>query len=234
MFRIFLLHTTLDSAKGDLPIESISISELPKVDYYALGHLHIAFCEKNCIYPGPIFPNNFEELEKLEHGSFYIVESSSMGLDLRKIELGIKSILVCDIELSNAFTATDKIISELAKFRLEDKIILLKLKGKLENGKTSDINFSQIENFVKDKKAYFFMKNISRLKVEEAEIHMEVTDMDKMEEQIILLHKEKNPTKFNIFIDSLINSLQIEKQEDEKNQVFEERLVSELKKVLKF
>src|SRR3989344_564830 len=49
MFKILALHTTLDKAKGNLPIDAIEADSLPKVDYYALGHLHIDFQYKNFI-----------------------------------------------------------------------------------------------------------------------------------------------------------------------------------------
>ena len=75
MFKIFMLHTTIDKAKGTLPIDAIETDLLPKADYYALGHLHIDFQYQNFIYPGPIFPNNFQELEDLGEGSFYIVDT---------------------------------------------------------------------------------------------------------------------------------------------------------------
>ncbi len=37
MFKILMLHTTIDKAKGTLPIDSIETSLLPYADYYALG-----------------------------------------------------------------------------------------------------------------------------------------------------------------------------------------------------
>ena len=51
MFKIFMLHTTIDKAKGTLPIEAVEINNLPKADYYALGHLHIDFQYQNFVYP---------------------------------------------------------------------------------------------------------------------------------------------------------------------------------------
>jgi DNA repair exonuclease SbcCD nuclease subunit len=45
-FRILMLHTTLSDVVGNLPIESISLEELPKADYYALGHIHIDYEKK--------------------------------------------------------------------------------------------------------------------------------------------------------------------------------------------
>ena len=72
-FKILMLHTAITEAIGRIPIESISLSELPNADYYALAHLHVDFCKEKAAYSGPIFPNNFEELEELKRGTFYII-----------------------------------------------------------------------------------------------------------------------------------------------------------------
>ncbi|KKM23569.1 hypothetical protein LCGC14_1613820, partial [marine sediment metagenome] len=37
MFKIFMLHTTIDKAKGDLPIDALETSRVPSADYYAMG-----------------------------------------------------------------------------------------------------------------------------------------------------------------------------------------------------
>src|SRR3989339_408850 len=112
MFKILMLHTTIDKAKGTLPIDAIETEKLPYADYYALGHLHIDFKYKNFVYPGPIFPNNFQELEDLKHGSFYIVDTESINV-LQKIELQIKEIIRLDIQIEDALKATELIISKL-------------------------------------------------------------------------------------------------------------------------
>src|SRR3989338_7482888 len=149
MFKILMLHTTLDKAKGTLPIDSIETDLLPKADYYALGHLHIDFQYQNFIYPGPLFPNNFQELEDLEHGRFYIVDTEKDSIN--KIELKIKEVISFDIQVNDALLATEKIISELDKKDLEDKIVLLRIRGELNRGKNSDIKFLRIEEFAKKK-----------------------------------------------------------------------------------
>ncbi|GAI75658.1 unnamed protein product, partial [marine sediment metagenome] len=125
-FRILMLHTSIKSAIGNIPIDSINIEELPEADYYALGHLHLIHeykkaDDKYLVYPGPIFPNNFQELEDLSFGSFYIIDINGY-VKLTKKELKLKEVLVLDIELENALTATEKILSELEKQNLEDKI----------------------------------------------------------------------------------------------------------------
>jgi hypothetical protein len=231
MFKIFMFHTTLDKAKGTLPIDSIESNLLPKADYYALGPLHIDFQYENFVYPGPIFPNNFQELEDLKFGSFYIVNTDSTNL-LKKIELNLKSVETFDITLNNTLTATEKILSEISKRNIEDKIVLLRIHGVLENGKQSDIKFNQIEEIVKQKKAYFMLKNTHDLKEKEVEIEIEVKDTGNIEEEVIKIYSKENPSEFDSLIPHLINALSIEKQEDEKSIIFENRLMDNAKKIL--
>jgi len=229
-FKIFVLHTCIENAIGNLPIESIKESELPKADYYALGHLHIDYEVGNFVYAGPLFPNNFQEIEELRYGSFYIINTEP--LDIKKREIKLKEVELLELEISNALTAKDKIISELSKKDLKDKIILVKISGKLKQGKTSDINFKEIETLAKEKQAYVLLKNTSKLIAEELEINIEIEDMDKLEEEVIKKYSEQEKSKFNSLIFPLINALSLEKQEDEKTAVFESRLFSELNKII--
>lgn len=232
-FNIFLLHTTLKEAIGNLPVDSISIAELPKADYYALGHLHVDFSRPNASYCGPIFPNNFEELEELHHGQFYIVDIAN-GINKTKIPLKIKDVISLNITLENTLSATEKIISELAKQQLNDKILLLKLSGTFHQGKISDIRFNEIEAFAKERGAYSFIKNTSKLSVEESAIKVDVKDMHEVEDTIIKDYFSSNKSKFTDKVSPMVRALSIEKQEDEKNQIFNERLLGELQKILEF
>jgi len=233
MFKIFMLHTTIDKAKGTLPIDAIEIDLLPKVDYYALGHLHMDFQYQNFVYPGPIFPNNFQELEDLQNGSFYIVDTEVEN-SLQKIELKIKEVGSLHIKVKKALTPTEQIIFELDKKNIDDKIILLRVSGELESGKNSDIKFSQIEDFAKRKNAYFMLKNTHDLITKEPELEIEVKDIENIEEEAINIYSEKNPSDFNKLLPQLINSLSIEKQEGEKSESFTNRIIEEAKKILKF
>ena len=230
-FKIFMLHTTLKEAVGTLPIDSISIDELPKVDYYALGHLHINFSQKNAVYAGPTFPNNFEELYELKHGQFYIVEVSDF-LRTEKIPLKLKDVSYIEVELNDSLPGADKIISELKKYILEDKIVMLKIYGVLKSMRPSDINFSEVENFVKNQKPYFFLKSTSKLISEEQNIE-EIKDMSQVEETLIKNYLNKEDSKFKELIYPLMRSLISEKQEDETNHTFADRLLSEAKQILR-
>jgi len=233
MFKIFMLHTTIDKAKGTLPIEALEINNLPKADYYALGHLHIDFQYENFVYPGPIFPNNFQELEDLNFGSFYIVDTQSEN-SLEKINLNIKQVEPIEIKISNALTGTDEIIAEINNRDIQDKIILLRVKGELEKGKSSDIKFPQIQEHAMKKGAYFILKNTHELKTKEVELEIEVKDSENIEEETINIYSEKNPSDFNSLIPGLMNAFSIEKQEDEKTEIFINRLMDNSKKILKF
>jgi len=233
MFKILMLHTTIDKAKGTLPIDALETDLIPKADYYALGHLHIDFQYQNFIYPGPVFPNNFQELEDLRYGGFYIIDTESDN-SLRKIEIKIKEVESVEIEIKNALSATEKIINELKNRDLEDKIVLLRIRGELENGKVSDIKFSKIEEFVREKEAYFLLRNTHDIKSKEAEMELDIGDTEDIEEETIKVYSSQNPSDFNKLISQIMNVFSIEKQEDEKSEVFINRLLDGTKRVLEF
>jgi len=230
LFRILALHTTIERAAKDLPIETIKEEDLPEAEYYAMGHLHIKHEDGKFVYAGPTFPNNFQELEELKNGSFYIIETSPFEIERKEIKL--KDVITFEFEISNALTATEEILSKLNKSNLEDKIVLLKIFGKLDVGKTGNINFKEIENFCKDKGAFTTLKSTSQLKVEEPEFDMEIEDMDELEHEIIKKYEKENPSKFNELILPLINSLSTEKKEEETNDSFESRIEEDSNKIL--
>jgi len=229
LFKILLLHTSIKDAVSSLPIESVNQDTLPKVDYVALSHLHIKYQKGKFVYSGPIFPNNISELEELGAGSFYIV---SYG-QIRREEIKLHDVIVFNLEITDAITATEEIIKSLEKENLKNKIVILKLYGVLEKGKSTDIDFQKIEDYVKKQQAYVFLKSTSKLHLPEPEIKIDVVDSSNMESAIIRRFEEKNPNKFNFMIPLLIKTLQMEKLDDEKSSIFEERLISETKKILK-
>lgn len=233
MFKIFMLHTTIDKAKGDIPIDSLETSKIPFADYYAMGHLHIDFQYENFIYPGPIFPNNFQELEDLGYGRFYIVNTENEN-PLKKIELKIKQVVPLNIEVKNSLLATEQIISEIEKRDIEDKIVLLRIRGFLETGKASDIKFSQIEDMIQRKNAYFLLINTHELKTKETELAIEVKETENIEEETIKIYSEQNHSDFNKDINQLMNTLSTEKQEGETTESFTGRLLDESKQILEF
>ena len=237
-FRILMLHTTISEVAQNLPIDSIDLSKVPKADYYALGHIHVDFEKeiegKPVIYGGPTFPNNFKELEELKNGSFYIIDVEGYT-KITKKEIDFKKIESVKIELDNALTGTQKIISELEKRDLKDKIVLLRVHGKLKQGKNSDIKFQEIQDYLDKEGVFCFLKNVSKLEVEkkdDLQIKLESNEMEKVEEILVKEYEKENPSNLNELIFPLMETLSIEKQEGEKNTIFEQRLLSATNKIL--
>ena len=119
---------------------------------------------------------------------------------------------------------------------LKDKIILLRVYGELKRGKSSDIKFSKIEEFVKGKEAYFLLRNTHDLISEEQELDLKLPEKDSenIEEETIKVYSEENPSSFNKIIPELMNALSIEKQEGETTETFNNRILQGTKKFFKF
>jgi len=228
LFKILMLHTAIRDAVKTLPIPAVDQDKLPRVDYLALAHLHINYNKGNRIYSGPIFPNNLEELEELRGGSFYIIDTNGK---IEKREIKLRDIEVFNLTITNAITATDEILEEIKKKNLKDKIIILRLTGTIETGKTSDIKLNEIEDFILKQGAYAFLKSTSKIFMTQSEMDIEV-DSEDLEEEIIKIFKEQNPHSLNNLTGQLISSLQLEKKEDENSKIFEDRLFSEIKKII--
>ena len=236
LFKILMLHTTIEQVKGNLPIDAVDTNKLPFANYYALGHIHVIYNKDNFVYPGPLFPNNFAELETLKHGTFNMVDTGTTNSDItiKKIELKLKGVEPVTFEITDATTATEEIILELERRDLNDKIILLRIRGNLENSKNSDIDFKKIFDFTKNKGAYFMLRNVHDLKTKEAVLEVEIENPENIEEETIKSYSEKNPSEFNNTVFQLINSLSVEKQEGETSESFSNRILDDSKKILKF
>lgn len=235
-YTIFMLHTTISDVIGSIPMDSIDKLKLPLANYYAMGHIHQRFLttEGNSTYsyPGPIYPNNFQELIDLVYGSFNLCSLENGKLQVRNLEIPLEDVVYKEIILEDGLTATEKIISELDRLNLSEKIFLLRLRGILTQGKAGDIKFNEIEDFVKKKGATVFLRNISALKVKEMEIELESDEMENIEEKIIEEYASQNFSDFNKYLPTLMQALSMEKNEDEKSVIYENRLLDELKEIL--
>jgi len=103
-----------------------------------------------------------------------------------------------------------------------DSIVLLRLVGVLESGKLSDIDFKGLFDSLKS--AFVVLKNTSELKIKEFE---ELEVENNLEEEVI----KKNTSNSNLF-NSLLESLDKEKLDGEKNLDFELRVLKDSLEVL--
>ena len=238
-FTIFMIHTTIKDVVGTIPMDFVEKQKLPLANYYAMGHIHQRFetheANSHYVYPGPTFPNNFQELVDLQYGSFQLVEIIEGNVKTQSITIPIKEVSYLEIKIDNGLTATQEIIDKLDKLNLKNKIVLMKLKGTLIQGKTGDIHFNQIEEFIHKKEAYVLLKNISTLKTQITELEIDSLSTDNVEgieKQILDNYTTQNPASFNKYLPQLMSTLSIEKNEDEKSIIYENRLLSDLKSIL--
>jgi DNA repair exonuclease SbcCD nuclease subunit len=228
LFKILMLHTTLRDAVGSLPIPAVDQEKLPKVDYCALAHLHITYNKQGRVYCGPLFPNNSLELEELKEGSFYLVDTNGK---IQRESIQLKEICIIDKEISDAHEANEELLDQIKKTEVKNKIVIIRLRGFLKNGKLTDIDLNSVEAIARKNGAYSVLRNTSKLESRDPEFKFEL-GQESLEQVIIRKFKEENPHANNRFIEPLLLALQVEKKEDEKNQYFDSRLFEEIKKVL--
>ncbi len=228
-FKILMLHTALRDAVGTLPIPAVDHEKLPKVDYLALAHLHINYNRNSRVYCGPLFPNNALELEELQGGSFYIVDTNGR---IERKEIKLKEVCIVDCEVTSTVFATERILESLKKQILKDKILILRLKGVIEQGKIADLRFNEIEEYTEKEGAYVLLKNLSKLNMKESEIELTVQPQH-LEEEILKKYQSSNSSIFNKNLLELFQAFQVEKKEEERSQVFEDRIFEEISKIMK-
>jgi len=237
-FKIFMFHSLLNELKPKEfeKIDGESLFSLPKnFKYYAGGHPHFVFSKfidnyGLVTYPGPLFPNNFGELEKLGHGGFYIVDDK---LNLRFVDLKFHDVSSFLVDVGGkGVLDVEREIESLA-FEIENKIITLRIEGVLEKGKPSDINFKKIENLFYDSGAFVVLRNVSKLtsKVFE-ELKVDGSSIDEIESNVINEHKT-DFVDYEKVVEILMKTFDKEKGEGEKVLDFENRLIKEVIEVLK-
>lgn len=244
-YKIFMFHSGIDELKPEDMQNIITqpLSLLPKnFNYYAGGHVHIVKDTKiegygTIAYPGPLFPNSFSELEKLETGGFYIVENSIPKWHPVQV-YNINKIII-DCNQKNPEQVYNEIINEIKDKEFINTIVLIRLFGSLISGKPYDIDFKDIFAQLYDKSAYFVMKNTNQLTTKEfEEIKIDTKSAEEAEEKIIKEHlgqiklKDITLEKEEALIKQLIQTLSTEKQEGETNPDFEKRVKDDVSKVL--
>ncbi len=248
-FKIFMFHSALTEFKPEKfkDIDSQPLSLLPKnFNYYAGGHLHYIFQKQEdnygtIAYPGPLFPNNFKEIEDLETGGFYFVNVDDKEIILEYQSIQIHNIFKINIDCDNLTPeqAEAKIREQITGKEFNNTIVTVRLHGKLASGKPSDINLKEIFNLFYDKSAYFVMKNTNKLtSAEFEEIKIEHAPVEELENNLIKEHLQQikvtdlSSEKEQELTKKLMHTLSTEKAEGETISIFENRIKSELKNIL--
>ena len=161
-FKIFAFHSAISELKPEFlaQMESIPVSLLPKdFDYYASGHVHKKSESRfegygRVVFPGALFggyPRDLEDSAKGEKRGFYVVSFEAKVESVKFMEVS-----VCDFEYfeydvsdKNSVQAKKDLFGKLCMTRADEKIVVVKLKGELSGGKTSDINSGEIRDLLK-------------------------------------------------------------------------------------
>ncbi len=247
-YKIFMFHTTLSELKPkELEmIESQPASFLPKnFNYYAGGHIHhptkIELEDYGTLtYTGALFPVNFSEMEKYGKGGYYIVnvdQNYQHQVEWTSLEIIKHEKLIMDCEYKSPEVITFEILNQFNNKDLTNTIVTIRLKGKISNGKVSDINFKEIFQKLYEQGAYFIMKNTAKLNAEGfEEIKIANSNPENIEEETIKEHLQQiklfdYETEFNL-TKSLLTNLNTSKKEGETTTDFQRRIKSELDELL--
>ena len=244
-YKIFIFHSGIDELKPKEMENILSqpLSLLPRgFDYYAGGHVHIVDDKQiegygRIAYPGPLFPNSFAELEKLERGGFFIVDNNNPRWEPIQIYNVYKIDKDCNHKTPEQIK--NEILNEVKTKEFNNTIVLIRLHGVLESGKPSDINFKEIFEAIYNRSAYFVMKSSHAVVSKEfEEIKSDAKNVEDVESFLIKEHlgqiKLDNLTKEKEenLVKSLMEILSKEKQEGETVPDFEKRVKEEIGKIL--
>jgi len=261
-FKIFLLHRGIQEI---LPLnmqfrDSLPISLVPKgFDYYGGGHIHKRVEKKIdnsvIIYPGPLFGSTFQDLEETAKGEkrgFYIISFDKQIFECKFIEIKVAEILYKEIfsQKWSSEKLKDEITKNISELEVKNKIVLIKVKGKLF-GKRSNVDFGKFGLDISKRGAILSFINISNLSTDETrsivvqsnnkfdierEIFHESIKNFQTESTLSIKVKNQINSKLtgkpgeNISI-SLLDTLRNEKLENENTSTYEDRIISCAKSV---
>lgn len=261
-FKIFLLHRGI---REILPLDmqfrdSLPISLVPKgFDYYGGGHIHKRVEKKIdnslIVYPGPVFGSTFQDLEETAKGEkrgFYIISFDKQILDCKFIEINVAEIIYKEIlsQKWNSEKLQDEITKNITELQVKNKIVLIKVKGKLL-GKRSNIDFGKFNMDISKRGALLSFVNTNNLSTDDTptivvqsdnkfDIEREIfrESIKNFQAESSLSNKVKNQIDSkltgkageNISI-SLLDVLRNEKLENENANTYDDRIISYAKSI---
>ena len=261
-FKIFLLHRGIQEIlPQDIQFrDSVPISLVPKgFDYYGGGHIHMRVEKKIdsslIIYPGPLFGSTFQDLEETAKGEtrgFYIISFDKQILDCKFVEIKVAEILYKEIVSVkwNSETLEAEITKNISELDVKNKIVLIKVKGKLL-GKRSNIDFGKFSMDISKREALLSFINTNNLSTDEAsaivvqsdnkfDIEREIfhKSIKNFQADSTVSHKVKNQVNSKLTGKtgesvslSLLDVLRNEKLENENASTYDDRVISYAKSI---
>ena len=222
-FNIFMFHTSISND------EILKENILPKnFNYYAGGHIHKTFKADYgggiLSYPGPLFPNNFDEIKNIISSyNLCLFEKGELKVLNKKIENFEKEVIEVNCDNLDSFEIKEKINEILKSANVKNKLVLLEMVGTIKC-KISDIEINKIVNEIYDRGANFVLRNTFKLKTKMFDkiINLEENDKVSIENEIINSSFEFDNEKK--LVKDFLN-LNFEKFEEERTADYEMRVL---------
>lgn len=234
--KIFLFHSAIEEMKPKefAQVEGMALSLLPRgFDYYAGGHVHVVDRQsmdgyQNIVYPGPIFPNNFAEIEKLRQGSFVLYTDGK----IEHVLLDVCPIVCLRVDADNKTPSqVQQLLKEEVQKVTAGALVTLRVSGVLSQGRPGDIVWNDVLHDAHARGARVFLRNTNAFTSKELEvIAVREQSVDEVEASLLNEHAEqlKKAGGDALWAKKLMLVLSVEKQEGERAGDFESRLCSEL------
>jgi len=261
-FKIFVYHTSVKNILPEFLIQmgGTDIKRFPRnFDYYAGGHIHKRVCEDKLegygviTYSGPLFggyPRDLELSAKGEKRGFYTIEyedhiETCADIKFHPIELVKYLYLEFNAHHKTSTKINEEIKKELERKesngKIDGRIIVLKVKGELSSGKSSDVNIQEVRKYLKEAGALHVSVNTHGLISREyTEIRVKGETVEEIEENLLqenLTHlklpiKELTSTKGKELASRLLKILRQNQKTNEKRGEYNTRILKESLAVL--
>lgn len=240
-FKIFVMHCAVLEYKPPHfeTMLAVPLGALPRnFNYYASGHVHVNFfdAQHKLAFPGPLFPAGMDELESYDSG-FYIAEYNGNALNVRRKHVKLYDVVA--IKISADGKSAEQVERELMKavecMDASGKIVIVKIKGTLESGKPSDINYRLATEKTLAGGA-FCVKYSKNVLAKDAVYAIDAgLTAEQIEKKIIGEHAEKlrlDGIDAVTALPQLMTALAEEKKEGETNAAYEARIKVSAKRIL--
>lgn len=249
-FKIFVFHTAVKNLLPDFlsKMEGVDLKKMPEgFDYYAGGHIHKKICGNQfenygiITYPGPLFagyPRDMEMSARGEKRGFFIVEFDNhiQNINFYELDMVKYRFISLKADYKNSNQLYDEILEEIKKHDVKGKIVVLKVKGELTSGKTSDINFHKIRKILKESGSIHVSINHHGLVSKEfTKIRVKGDTTEEIEENLLLeniknidvYEKELNAKKGARLAINLLKILRKAPKPNEKKSDYNNRILNE-------
>lgn len=181
-FKIFAFHSGITELKPAFlsEMETVPISYFPKgFDYYAGGHIHkkdefeLPGYQK-IVFPGPLFTGYGKDIEDTARGvkrGFYLVSFDEKVSEIKFVTIrGFDGeFFEFDATGKNSHEAAKELSHNLDKLDVNGKVVIVRLKGELSGGKTSDIDSIELRRKLASRGAIYVQFNRFSLTTKEFE-----------------------------------------------------------------